>query len=790
MEENQLFIDNSHIEEEIPFTYSYEQINIANKQLLLDKNISNRVAGDLITTDSEHFLNDEVVDYQFEEAVKRADKYDYLIATCSGVLCAALDVFWVRDILDPNDVKSSLENARNWGSEKTEDFVIMVAQKKAGYKGKDIKAAIKKLEESFPMATDTLTNKFGGTKQHHLRDFTHHPSIIGLIFSLLSQFTTKGFGTDVTGKFITPDLPKDALIGKTFFEKIFYATVQWTMHLISDMAGSNASPGKGTGIPGPLLSFFKEISSIPFVQNLSKTDNKGINAFSKQISKWFNGTYFRDEAHPKGIRFDLRTEIGLAHEFSKQFIPVIINECIVRGFYFVRYLFLDIKQNQIQSIAELKKLNPEHFLPFKNRVIARMCTVSSGVFTTIDVAGAAVKSAAKCEGDKSTFIINFLLNINYPGIGRFVFACVTDSKYIYEDISKAYNDYKARIINDNLKSETDIGYFELTLNQSRILQSLKYQKTLFDISNTQDEIQINKKKSWLENWKKFIIEKLNLPTDYFLEDEEELYKQIHEELQNNEDYFLYQIALELLLFVPYFPLSVEHKKECKGIKFHSQYESQIFCKKQEIIDSETVNELKKLFNKNISNLKKQKEKMAIGIAASVVITAVSGGLALNFAPAIAIAIAGEGFAGLSGAALTSASLAAIGGGSLAAGGLGTAGGTAIITGGGALLAATGSSVATISSSLLMTAKGFALKECSKLLTFCKYILVDRNNDYKVIEKIIDSLNDKLNTLQNSLKQIEEGSSIPEKEKKKYIKETKDSIKYLKRCIMELQKMIQ
>ncbi|MBQ3432439.1 MAG: hypothetical protein IJG23_06625 [Clostridia bacterium] len=790
MKENQTFMNNPLFEEDIPYTYSYEPFDITNKQLLLNENNLNSIADELLIPNSTHFYNDEVIDIQFEESVQHADKWDYLIAACSGALCAALDIFWVKELLDPNDVISSLENARNWGSEKSETFVIMVAQKKAGYKGNNIRGAIEKLEEAFPMATDKLTDTFGGGKQHHLRDFAHHPSIIGLIFSLLSQFTEKGFGTDVTGKFITQKLPKDALIGKTFFEKVYYATIQWAMHLISDMAGSNSSPGKGTGIPGPLLSFFKEVSCIPFVQKMSKTDEKGINAFSKQISKWFNGTYFRDEAHPKGIRFDLRTEIGLAHEFSKQFVPVIINECIVRGFYFVHYLYLDIKNNDVNTIDDLKKLNPEHFLPFKNRVVTRMCTVSSGVFTTIDIAGAAVKSIAESDGDKSAFVVNFFLNINYPGIGRFVFACVADSKYIYEDISNAYKTYKARIIEERLKGETDTGYFELTLNQSRILQSLKYQKTLFDISNTQDDVQICKKRAWLEDWKNFIIENLNLPTDYFIEDEDELYQQISEELQNNEDCFLYQIIIELLLFIPFFPLSVEHQKQCKGIKYHSKYETQIFCLKQNTIDSETVNTLKRLYGKNISILKKQKEKMAISIAASVVITIVSGGLALNFAPAIAIAIAGESFAGLSGAALTSASLAAIGGGSLAAGGLGMAGGTAIITGGGALLAATGSSVATISSSLLMTSKRFALKECSTLLTFCKYILVDRYHDYAAIDRIIDSLDKKLEALQNSLKQVEEESSIPEKEKKKLMKETKESIKYIKRCINELNKMIQ
>ena len=56
-----------------------------------------------------------------------------------------------------------------------------------------------------------------------------------------------------------------------------------------------------------------------------------------------------------------------------------------------------------------------------------------------------------------------------------------------------------------------------------------------------------------------------------------------------------------------------------------------------------------------------------------------------FAPAIAVTLVGSNFAGLSGAALTSACLAYLGGGAVAIGGAGMAGGTIAIVGGGAVL---------------------------------------------------------------------------------------------------------
>lgn len=71
------------------------------------------------------------------------------------------------------------------------------------------------------------------------------------------------------------------------------------------------------------------------------------------------------------------------------------------------------------------------------------------------------------------------------------------------------------------------------------------------------------------------------------------------------------------------------------------------------------------------------------------------------APAIAVTLVGSNFAGLSGAALTSACLAYVGGGAIAAGGLGMSGGIATIVGGGAILglgvgAGVGSAVGAVS----------------------------------------------------------------------------------------------
>lgn len=68
--------------------------------------------------------------------------------------------------------------------------------------------AVKALEKRFPIPSDGNTPDFGGGLQHHLRDFAHHPTIVGLAFSLLTQFTEKSYGTDVNGVFLVVDVPE------------------------------------------------------------------------------------------------------------------------------------------------------------------------------------------------------------------------------------------------------------------------------------------------------------------------------------------------------------------------------------------------------------------------------------------------------------------------------------------------------------------------------------------------------------------------------------------------------
>lgn len=289
--------------------------------------------------------------------------------------------------------------------------------------------------EKFGLASDSVENSFGGSLQHHLRDFAHHPTVIGLIFSIISQFTENAYGTDVLGNFQVVPIKNKTFIGSNVCEKIFYGVIYWFLHMVSDMAGSQSSPGAGTGLPGPILSLLKELSALPIFKNKDE-----VGKLKVTISKLFNGTLLAQkdkngkimkdsDGKPLIERFDLRAELAVAHELGRlgcelgrQSIPIIINEILVRAFYFIRHFIIEYKEKSSLTKIEWKKT-----FPFKNRTIVRMMTIATGTFTAVDMADAAIRSAVKSGGfTNPAFFGNFILRVNFVGIGRFAIAVGSD----------------------------------------------------------------------------------------------------------------------------------------------------------------------------------------------------------------------------------------------------------------------------------------------------------------------------------------------------------------------------
>lgn len=740
----------------------------------------------------------EALEFEFDESVDKASRIDYGVAAGSGLITGLLSVLLGKPL--------SIEEASKIGGNEA-DKIVVGAARSLGCKlpndkdifGKDgrcdveaLAKAIKFLEGKFPIPQDKLTPEFGGGLQHHLRDYTHHPTLLGLFFSILTQFTGVGYGTDTAGNFIKPPLPADALVGMNVPEKIAIGTFNWLFHLISDIDGSHANAGKGTGIPGPILSIMKELSSTPLFQNIRLNYKDGEISFSQWLSKLFNGTYFKDSSG-KPVRFDFRTEMGLATQVVEESLFVLANEVIVRVFYTVSRLASEIRSKNISSLRELDKLDPKSFIPIKNRALTRMCTVSSGTFVAVNSAGSAIKAGMASKGNAGMFAKTFFLNVNYPGVGRFAIACFFDAGCIKEDVSAAYaramreHEERKRRREGELQGLSE-KYRFLTLDESqtRLLCSFESMMVAYDIQNTGKKENATAKAEWLSRWEEGVCESLNVNSEeFFIRSGRQAFGLMEEISSNVKDRsWIDLMVLELSQFKPYFQLGEDKGKSSKKLRMKADYLSEVFCKGQDYITEKDVKAIRKAYSTAMGTVTGSRKRTAVAAAATVAATAATAGGALAFAPQVAALIAGNAVAGLSGAALTSASLAFIGGGSLAVGGLGMAGGTAILTGGGALIGLAGSGVATAASVVVQSSDAFVQSECSKLLAFCTEVAIRKYGRYDIVKLAHEGIANCATELQS---EIEALSKAEKKSDGKLLSQMKKSLRCMERCEKALMK---
>lgn len=752
------------------------------------------------------------LDSQIDMLSSKADKWDYLLAVGSGIACGMMDILWTGDF--------SLAEGRNISAQQIDTLVKKTA-KILGCESDDLKNCVKFLEDKFPIPADGSTSDFGGGLQHHLRDFAHHPTIVGLIFSLLTQFTYKSYGTDLNGNFIIADVPDKSkiLIGEDISSKIVNGTIIWFFHLISDMAGSRSTAGLsgGTGIPGPILSVAKEMSVLPFFKNLKK-DDMSISLF---LSKLFNGTLLakHDENGkiiPDSIvKLDLRGEIGFVIELEKQVIPVVANECIVRIFYMIRRLAQQIKQVDIKSIDDFKKVRVNEILPINSPTLARMLTVATGVFTTLDVSDAVITK-------------KYWVSVNYVGIGRFTLALgnemvwalkrrdIKKIKDMYEKINRYTYTSTDQKIYERIGGNMEYDKFGISEEQTEILYNLEYYKILNDIETTKIPVggdKINQlKREWLEEWKAYItmgyagfINKVDAKINWY--SREELDKKI--ELNNPSKPWFRLVLLEAMLFEPYYALSTETDKkgnEVPSKKYSAlnnpitgynknsgdKYLNEVYAEKYQL--SGYVKRLRKCYDKVCRELNEVLKIAITSIAITAGITLVTVITAGSFAPAIAVTLVGSNFTGLSGAALTSACLAYVGGGAIAAGGLGMSGGIATIVGGGAILglgvgAGVGSTVGAVS---LMGKKNTILQS-AKLMVSVREIFLNDEKDIEYSNTIYEKYVQNIADIEKGLIELQLKADVADNtEKKKLkaeIKSAEDSVKAMKIAMKSMNKFI-
>lgn len=181
--------------------------NIENGSVVLDLCVkedrfefASSVASALSEAENELFEIEEKISESTETIQKltpECDKVDYILAATSGAICSVIDIFLVGK---PGESPIG-EITDKWFGERTKDFA-----KLCGFKGDDtsLSSAIRFLEKKFKVPYDQSVG--GGIfkellnltpDNHHFKSLGHNPTLLGLFFSILNQFTnTSSFVSD------------------------------------------------------------------------------------------------------------------------------------------------------------------------------------------------------------------------------------------------------------------------------------------------------------------------------------------------------------------------------------------------------------------------------------------------------------------------------------------------------------------------------------------------------------------------------------------------------------------
>lgn len=723
------------------------ELQLVNNGFLEEYNEENRVFVESILLDSETLkrLNSDNNDYadfidvEFSSACKKVDRVDTLVAVTSGFMAFLLDQLLIRKNIKVEDI-DDVEIIK----------VLPLVLRQYSDKNKDID---KEIDEYIAKWEHKIQDAY--KYKNLVFDFCVDLSFSGLLIKVIEYCFDLSIGLDEKSCLVIKkekhDLKTDSIV-----EKAQMAVVDWFV----DQAYQYKKGGKCKKEFAQIEKIVKDIKKIAFKDN--KFDRE-------QLKGWFHNRVLAEKKKLNGL-----------DDFVIQNIPVKANIIFVHSYAHIRNFIQQVNEHNVVSleglnIIDFDKLNNE-------AVIRRMDTISTSVFAAFNV-GVAGAKAIKLEKDPLQKLYVFAININIPNVIRLVSVVRADADYIKEDIDQLV--HKSKVV--EIKKHKDIPLESLercfTMNkiETRILYSLELQMIDEDIQRTKDNKEQLLKNEWKKKWIEVTEQSLQ-QNKVFEKDPLKTYAALETYAASQDNLlWLYNIAVELSMFKPYFKFE---EKEKKMKLSYTKYVEEVFCKSQQYISYKEIQKIQKSY-KDYYNYLENNTLKAVGVAGgAIAVAAATGGLAFVFAPQIAVAIFGGAFPTLHGAALVSASLAAAGGGSLAAGGFGMAGGAVLIAGGGAVLGL-GTSGTALS---LMMAPKFVQNDYAKLLAKCDCVLLKQLDMKDEVVALQHKTQSDLDEYKLRLKVLE-GLENPNDECKQNIKALKKSITYTERTNKQLVKLI-
>lgn len=660
----------------------------------------------------------------------QCDKLDYALSASSGALCGILDIFLVGK---PGGSPLG-EITDKWFENRTCDFAKLCGWKGAK-EGKDpVKSAIGYLEKHYKIPYDQRGLGDAGSsiylldaKNHHFKSLGHNPSLLGLFFSILDQFTNSShFVSDgqlielveADGNFI--------LEGNSVTEKLWCGFVNWFGHLMSDVSGSSGGKGRGMGIPSPLWTWTNDIIAIKAKLNIPR------NQFDKDVNELALNMY------KEGFDFRFQTA---------QAIPVFINELIVRLFYSIRRLIKYYKSTDKSEITFKGLWSACE--PFSNPTVNRMLTVAHGTFCLVDITDANIRGFV--TGGGTSYPLEFFLNINVVGVGAFTICLYGEAtrainiyraeknavfaqkqKTLVEDyieglnvLKDKYDDQEYLAFVEDLQNNNYITAFSKTASLAKLRGVL--QEKVLETKNDIDDYFTRQIKCFEKKKNKLELES---------EVVESLVKQTNEkinELGQYDDDLYYELIRIQEKFDKIRNVPSDKQRQYQAIKEVSM------AWKQQVDQIESDYESAKKIDIGSG---------AAGGAFGIGVATLGPTAAMGVATTWGVASTGTEIALLSGAAQTNAALAWLGGGALSAGGGGMAAGNALLALAGPI-GWTLAGVALVSSALLFWK---AKSEKQRLEEIFMLISLRDQNSYK---QAIVEINERIKRIIDETKKLNE-----------------------------------
>lgn len=741
-----------------------------------------RVSFRMDESDNEATKND-FIEAEYDDAVPESYRKFYALAASSGVLTAALTFVKLSE--------EQLQKIEEWKKKEWEKYVLFAAEL-AGCKKKDYKSASKYLVKQ---AVKRINNS--ETSKEYMVLLNAHPTMAGLFFAMITQFSGKACALTESGNLELKELPKYYFVGRNNSEKLVASVLYWLFALAAGQAESGRRILDDLKIPAELLKTIKAFTKSDFLKKIPESYDEAEKFYSEWIEATIDAAQMHDSDNEEAEDQQLIIRLmKMALDIGKDTFPVLINECIVRSIYIVARVLEVVQARNIRTLNDLKAVPAIEFVPHDGRLLSGMCLSASAAFVCVNLSAAAIKAVAAVKTGDRKFLQAFIAEVNIIGIGRLIFACAADSKYWGSDIKPIFQRKPRMHKHDTASNSNEVkaeAFDPLYLDaiQTRILYCIENIAVKRDIEKTDRTDVADKKRKWLDSWRKGILSGANIPHEYaaqyFVENEDMLYDGIYELAKDRSNFgWFYLLTQELALFDPYCPLGGDDDSEYKKLKRQYDYIPDQFIRRQTIAIQGELDTVLKTYKKYTDYMTGKTVKTITTIVGGTAATALTGGLALTFAPGIAAMIAGEAVVGLHGAALTSASLAFVGGGSLAAGGLGMAGGTAIITGGGALIGLASSSGVSAAAMLMNTNSEYWVRQSAKLLTYAKCTLCDRLGDKAAVHGLLTQVSQAAKDTAEEIAELKEEDNDLDSG---YLKKLDEYHGYLEKVETELKKLV-